>query len=291
MRGGREEQQAARQLLEPLPQPEPLRLVDLVAVEMGRHLVGLVDDHQIPLRDGQLGQQLVIARQLIKAGDQHVPFAEGVGRAGRLHHVAGEDIEIHAELVREFLLPLLHQRTGGDYQTSGEVAAQDQLTYVEARHDGLARAGVVSKQKTERPQRQQALVDGFDLMGKRVDAGSLHRRERIEQVGELDAAGLRRQPEQPPVGVERPSPLRRYLETLGVGRGYQLLIQNARIRAVDKVDDPAAAALDGHHLDRAARDDSRHPNALFYLAQIHRRPVPSISPRATARRSRVRQTW
>ena len=94
---------------------------------------------------------------------------------------------------------------GRDDEAAIEVAAQHQLADVEARHDRLAGAGVVGEQEPQRLQRQEPAVDRLDLVRQRLDRRRLDRGERIEQVRQLDAAGLGRQFESGAVGVEGPA--------------------------------------------------------------------------------------
>ena len=133
---------------------------------------------------------------------------ERVPGPGCLDHVAAHDLEVQIELVVELLLPLLDQAARGDDQAAVEVAAQHELADVEARHDRLAGARVVGQQEAERLQRQEALVDGLDLVGERLDGGGLDGGERVEEVGQLDPAGLGGQLECGAVGVEGPAAAR-----------------------------------------------------------------------------------
>ena len=104
----------------------------------------------------------------------------------------------------ELVLPLLHQGARRHHQDPLHVAADGQLANVEAGHDGLAGARVVGQHEPQRLDGHHAVVDGFDLVGKRIDVGGGDRRVRIEQVGRPDATGFGSQLEQAPVPVERP---------------------------------------------------------------------------------------
>ena len=105
------------------------------------HAVGLVADHQIPLRGGlQLLLDVLIPGELVHAGDQVVLVVERVGGAGGLDHVAGENLEVQAELLVQLVLPLLGERAGRDDQAALQVAADHQLLDEQPGHDGLARA-------------------------------------------------------------------------------------------------------------------------------------------------------
>lgn len=56
--------------------------------------------------------------------------------------------------------------------------------------DGLAGAGVVGEEETQRLHGQEFFVDGDDLVGEGLDEGSVDGEHRVEEVGEPDALGL-----------------------------------------------------------------------------------------------------
>ena len=62
-------------------------------------------------------------------------------------HVAAEDLEAQAELLLQFVLPLVGEATGRDDEAALQVAAEQQLLDEQAGHDGLARAGIVGEQE------------------------------------------------------------------------------------------------------------------------------------------------
>ena len=171
---------------------------------MGRHLVGLVHHDQIPTRGGQLVLEIVTAGQLIEPSDQEVVFVEGITGADGIHHVVGQDAEVEMEPLPQLVLPLNHQGAGRHDEDPLQVAAEGQFPDVEAGHDRLACARVIGKDETKRLDGHHLVVDRLDLMRERIDIGGLHRYVGIEQMSRLDAAGLRRQLEQPSVAVKRP---------------------------------------------------------------------------------------
>ncbi len=144
----------------------------------------------------QLGLQLLGARGHVEAHDQAVALDEGVAGERGLDLVAGEDVEGEAELLGHLVLPLLDQAARRDDQAALEVAADQQLLDQQPGHDGLAGAGIVGEQEAQRLARQHLAVDGGDLVRQRLDLRRADGEVGVEQVGEPDAVGLRRQPQQ-----------------------------------------------------------------------------------------------
>ena len=68
----------------------------------------------------------------------------------------------------------------------------------------LPAPGSSASRKRKRLAREHLLVDGRDLVRQGVDERRVDGEERIEEVGEVDAVGLRDQPEESAVGVEAP---------------------------------------------------------------------------------------
>ena len=170
-----------------LSHPIALGLLQLVAVEVGRHLVSLVDHHQVPLRGLQPFLQFLVAGQLIEACDQPRALLEGVAREGRLHHVAGEDVERELESIVQFLLPLLYQRSRRHDQHPVGVSSYVQFPDQESRHDRLARSRIVGQQEPKRLAGKHLLIHRLDLVGERVDVRPLDSQVGIEQMRQVDA--------------------------------------------------------------------------------------------------------
>ena len=241
---------------------------------MGRHLVGLIDYDEIPVGHLELGQQLFVAGHLIEPDDQPVPVLERIARPGGLDHLAGEDVELEAELVEQLVLPLLHEAAWRDDQAPVEVTADQQLLHVQARHDRLAGARVVCQQEPERLPGKHLAVHRLDLMGQRLDAARVHRQKRVEQVGELDTACLGRQPEQVAIGVEGPR-ARALLEVqamLGVPV-QKLFPGHAGLGAVRERQRRVTVPLDLHDRHDPVRQHATYPRAGCQLLQPCRHPV------------------
>ena len=67
----------------------------------------------------------------------------------------------------------------------------------------LPGAGVVGQQEADARQLQEVVVDRFQLVRQRIDAGDGEREERVVLVGEAQPLRLDAEPEQPGVAVER----------------------------------------------------------------------------------------
>ena len=118
-----------RQVGEELAQAVALGIARFVAEIAGRHLVGLIAYDQVPVTVArlQLLLHLLVARELVEAGDDEVGFEEPVAAAGGFELVIGEDLEGQLEAPVELILPLFGQRARTDDQAALEVAAGDQL--------------------------------------------------------------------------------------------------------------------------------------------------------------------
>ena len=147
-------------------------------------------------------------------------FVEPVAGAGRFQRVVGHDLERQVEPAVEFVLPLLDEVAGADDQAALQVAAGDQLLDEQAGHDRLAGAGIVGQQEPERLPGEHLAVDGGDLVRQRLDQRRVDGQQRVEEVGQPDAVGFGKQPEQCAVAVEAPRPARsRRLRASARGRG------------------------------------------------------------------------
>ena len=145
VRRGRHQQEVARQRGEALPEAVSLGVLDLAAEKGGGHLVCLVADDEVPAAVGclQLELDVLVAGELVEAGDDERRFEEPVAGPRRFELVVGQDLERQVEAPEELVLPLLGETSGANDQASQQIAAGDKLLDEQARHDRLARAGVV----------------------------------------------------------------------------------------------------------------------------------------------------
>jgi hypothetical protein len=254
VRGRGHEQQVAGEPAEQLAELEALGPLDLGAEVVGAHPMGLIDDDQIPFGLGELGQQLIVAGQLIHPGDE-----QGVGLEhrlqARLRQLAGEDREVEAELEGQLVLPLFDEAARSDDEAALDVVADDQLLDEQARHDRLARAGVVGQQEAQRVAAEQIPVDRPDLVRQGPHIAGAHREHRVEHPGVGDPLGLGRQLEMGAVGVERPPPGRGLPQAGLVGEVEHLLPECPGSGPVGEFDRIAVPVdrQDGHRL---AGDDT-----------------------------------
>ena len=226
---------------------------------VGRQLVRLVADDEVPARVGrlQLLLHVLVARQLVEAGNDEVALQEPVAGPGGFELVVGEDLEGELEPAGQLVLPLFGEAARTDDQAALQVPAGDQLLDQETRHDGLAGARVVGEQEAQRLARQHRLVDGGDLMRQRVDDRRMDRQQRVEQVREADALGFGHEPDQGAVAVEAPRPpLGDDLEPVFVVAVEQLVGDRAGRRLVRQLHCLRAEPL---HADDRHRAVGMHP--------------------------------
>ena len=141
--GRREQEHMVRGVAQQLAQLVAQALVRLVG---GRHAVRLVNDDEIPVDLAQPGEDLSAFREVERGDDPAVldPLIHAELVADVL---AFEDQELGIELLLQLALPLEGKVCGTDDQNALGKTAQFQLADEQARHDGLARTGVVGKQE------------------------------------------------------------------------------------------------------------------------------------------------
>jgi hypothetical protein len=204
VRRRRHQEEVARPRAEQPTELVTLRFLNLSAEIGSGHAVGLVADHQIPFRcGGQLRFQFIRARRHVEPDDQPVALDERVAGDRGFDLIARQRVETQTEFLRKFVLPLLDEITGSDDQAAVEIAADQQLLDKQARHDGLAGAGVVGEQEAEWLSRQHLAIDRGDLLRQRLDLRRADRKIRIKQVRQTDALRFGGEPQQAAVGVER----------------------------------------------------------------------------------------
>jgi len=165
----REEHEMARHFTKNLAQAIALGGFHFVAPEMRRHLVGLIDDHEIPVRMAQPVLQVVVAGHLVEAHDDAIVLGERIAGYRGFVALAGKDVKAQLELVPELILPLGCQVPGDTDEAALHVAADHQLLDEQACHDGLSRAGVIRQQEAQRLAVEHLAVDGRDLMRQGLD--------------------------------------------------------------------------------------------------------------------------
>ena len=172
--------------------------------------MGLVDDHQIPVGDLNLGCQILSASQLVDSGDEQVLLEEWVAGSRSLDGAARHQLEVEAELLPEFVLPLLNEAPRSNDQASCNIATQHQLPDQQPGHDRLTGTWVIGEKESQRLLGEETVVDRFDLVRIRLDVRRVDSSERIRKVRPLHPTCLRREPERRPITFEGPT-LRRNL--------------------------------------------------------------------------------
>ena len=175
----------------------------LLVVGVGAHLVGLVDDDEVPVGAEQALLGVLDARDPGDRGDDLVALLPGVLAVVGAEHVAADDLEVLAELVLQLALPLEGQVGRRDDERALDQAADLQLLEQQPRHDRLAGARVVGEQEADAGQLEEVVVDRLELVRQRIDAGDREREVRVVLVGQAEALGLDAQAESAGIAVER----------------------------------------------------------------------------------------
>ena len=168
--------------------------------------MGLVDDDEVPARAEQALPGVLDARDPRDRRDDLVAFLPGVLAVVGAEHVAADDLEVLAELVLQLALPLEGEVRRRDDQRALDQAAGLQLLEEQAGHDRLAGAGVVGEEEADARQLEEVVVDRFELVRQRIDAGDREREVRVVLVGEPEPVGLDAEAEQGRVAIEASRP-------------------------------------------------------------------------------------
>ena len=202
------QQEVPGEAREELAEAIALGVLDLAAEESGGELVGLVAHDQVvaAVRSAELFLDVFVAGKLVEPRDGEVVLEEPVAGAGRFELVVGEDLEGQVEPTVQLVLPLLGEAAGTNDKATVQVAACDQLLDEQPRHDRLAGAGIVGKEKPERLTRKHRLVDGRNLMRQGLDQRRVDCQNRVEEMSEADPVGFGGEAEQCPVSIEAPRP-------------------------------------------------------------------------------------
>ena len=162
-----------------------------------------------------------------------------------------DDVERLAEPAEQFVLPLDRQRRGAEDQHAVDGLAELHLLDEQARHDRLARAGVVRQQEAQPRLGQHPQVDGLDLVRQRADARQADGEVAVVRVGEADAGRLDEQAEA--LGIDG----------LDRGRGLGLLAEDVAASSRERM------ASSGVPSDRRTRHSKPSPKGADGL-QDHR---------------------
>ena len=187
---------------------------------------------------------------------------------------------MQAELLPQLVLPLLDQPAGGDDQAPLQVTAEHQLLDVQARHDRLARAGVIGEQKPQRGPLDQLTVDGLDLVRERLKLGGVHGQHRVETAGHPDPERLGGQLELRPIGSEIESrTVLGQIQARLVVAVQQALVKPPGVRAVGQAQGVSADPRRRNHGHRRVHGypgDTRARSNVFEPHDFPHAPAPTV---------------
>jgi hypothetical protein len=166
--------------------------------------VGLVHDDQIPVELVvlELGLHRLVAAQLVQAAEDQGVAAEAIGHLFQAG--PGERLKVELEAVAHLILPLFHQVAGADDETPVHVPTDPEFLDEEAGHDRFPSPGIVGEEEAEGLAGEHFPVDPGYLVGEGIENGGVDGQEGVEQVRQVDAIGLRDEPEQAAIRVEGP---------------------------------------------------------------------------------------
>ena len=177
--------------------------VGLVFLAPGAHLVGFVHDDQVPAGAEEAFAGVFDERDPGDGGDGLVVVLPGILAVVGPQQSARDDLELLAELVGHFPLPLEGQVRRGDDQRPLDQPSGLEFLEGQPRHDGLPGAGIIGQQEADARQTEEVAVDRFQLVRQRIDAGDGEREVGVVFVGQPQPMGLDAEAEQPGIAVER----------------------------------------------------------------------------------------
>jgi len=163
------------------------------------HAVRFVNDDEVP-RGAPEALQHVVALRPVNRGDDLRLVLPGVHAVGVPQIDAADDIEPFPETVAQLALPLEREVRRADDEGSAHEPPQLQLLQQKPGHDRLPGTGVVGEQEANARLREYLAVDGFELVGQRINA-----RDRQREVGVVTH---RPAPDGPPRSPGGPAPER-----------------------------------------------------------------------------------
>ena len=162
-----------------------------------------VDDDQIPVATQQALFGILDARDPRHRGDDLVAILPRVRAVVGAQHVAANDLEVLAEFVFHFALPLKRQIGRGDDQRAFDQPANFEFFDQQPGHDGFARARIVGQQEADARQLEEVVIDGFKLMRQRIDPRDGQAEVGVVLVSQAQPRRLDAQSEAGGVPVER----------------------------------------------------------------------------------------
>ena len=169
--------------------PKPIGEGLLVGAVRG-HLVRFINNDQIPSAAQQAVLGILNSGDPRNRGDDLIPFLPRVHAVVGPKHVAADHLELLAKLFLHLPLPLERKTGGGDDERPLHEATNLQLLEQQARHDGLARAGIVGEEEANPRHREEVVVNGLKLVRERVNTGNGERKVGIVFIGESQPKSL-----------------------------------------------------------------------------------------------------
>ncbi len=208
--------------------------------------MGFIDDDQVPLATQQAFVGVLDPRDPGNGRNDLVLLLPRVRAVVGAEYVAANHLEVLAEAVFHFPLPLEGEIRRGDDERPLDQPPDLQFLVQQPGHDGLACARIVGQEEANPGHLQEVVVDRLKLVGQRIDAGDGQREVGIVFVGQRQPHGFDAQAEVLGIAVER-------LFVGGTGQLGQLLGVENRL-----VDLPGFQSL-AHELDGGPHRDS-HDN-------------------------------
>ena len=162
----------------------PARLGLAVLGPGGAQLVGLVEHHQVVRCDRGVteSRERALGREGIEGNDDTVTTRPDEWIRTTPDIRPGYDAALQPKQRAQLTFPIAHEPGRRNDQQPADTLAEQHLPDIEPGHDGLAGAGVVREQETQRLLRQHPLIDRNALVRKRVNPGGLARKGGVELV-------------------------------------------------------------------------------------------------------------
>ena len=240
----------------------------LLVRTVGAHLVGLVHDDEVPVAAQQALAGILDAGDPGDGGHHLVAFLPGVHAVVGTQGVAADDLELLAELVAQLALPLKGQVGRGNDQDALDQPADLQLLDEEPGHDGLASTGVVRQQEADAGQPHEVVVDGFELVGQRIDACDGEAEVGVVLVGKAQTHRLDTEAETLGIAIEGAGP-RAGSQERDLFLAEDRIVELAGRQALPHDLGRFSHRNDGHDPDRFRDDGASDDGAGLELAEVH----------------------
>ena len=143
----------------------------LLVLAVGAHLVGLVDDDEVPVRPEEALLRVLDAGDPRDGGHHLVLLEPGILAVLAPKHLPAHDVERLTELVLHLALPLECEVCRSDDECPLDEAADLQLLQEEPGHDRLPGPRVVGQEEPDTGHLQEVVVDRFELVREGVHPG------------------------------------------------------------------------------------------------------------------------